>query len=104
MVFRNELTREEGGCCLCSARLSGLREELEVLGFKQGAEGGEAAGGESAKERVRHCFLFWKNGALRYSYLRQVILTERVDEKNLIFDELTRAREALSAFQAPRNH
>lgn len=41
-------------------------------------------GGEGVEELVKHCFLFWRNGALRHSYLRQAVLIERVDEKKII--------------------
>ena len=97
VVFGAGTAGEEVGCCFWSATLCGLGEQLEVLGFEDGAEGGEVIVREGV-EGVGHCSgrkrLQMQNGGLKHVHLRNIIFVERAD------DESTRSEEALWACTA----
>ena len=52
VIFGNWVAGEDVGCRFWGAVLCDLREELSVLIFKEGAEGGDIIGRDGVKEWV----------------------------------------------------
>lgn len=52
IVLGDLVTGEEVGCSICCPRLSRLQEELAVLFFEQGLEGGDVVGRASVEDGV----------------------------------------------------